>query len=98
MLTKEKIEKVKKQLSSGIPEGEIKNKLRQEGYTDEEIQKIFAPSKIDMGSWYLFFGIVFTLGGFGVLISGHGWLLLAGGIILLVYYKNENRAGDNGIK
>ena len=97
MLTKEKIDAVKKQLRSGIPEGEIKNQLQSEGYTEEEIHEMFAPSKIEMGSWYLLFGIVFTLAGFWVLIKGYGWLLLVGGIILLVCYQNEVR-GNKEIK
>ena len=64
MLTKEKITAIKKELRSGMPEGEIKNDLRNEGYTEDEIKKIFAPVNYDMRSWYLFFGIAFSIGGF----------------------------------
>ena len=51
MLTEEKIKEVKKQLRSGIPEGEIKNDLIREGFTEDEIQNLFTPHKSDMRSW-----------------------------------------------
>ena len=37
-MTKEKIAAIQKQLRSGLPEGEIKEELRKEGYTEEEIE------------------------------------------------------------
>ena len=50
MLTGEKIKQVRKQLRSGIPQGEIKNELRAGGYTEADIEKIFTPHKPDMRS------------------------------------------------
>lgn len=41
MVTEEKIKQIRKQLSKGEPEGEIKNGLREEGYTDDEIGALF---------------------------------------------------------
>ena len=41
MITEEKIKWVKGQLSKGEPEGEIKNQLRNEGYTEDEIAALF---------------------------------------------------------
>ena len=40
-MTKEKIAAIQKQLRSGLPEGEIKEELRKEGYTEEEIKQAF---------------------------------------------------------
>jgi hypothetical protein len=41
MITEEKIKQIRKQLSKGEPEGEIKNGLREEGYTDDVIGALF---------------------------------------------------------
>jgi hypothetical protein len=41
MVTEEKIKQIRRQLSKGEPEGEIKNGLRKEGYTEDEIGTLF---------------------------------------------------------
>lgn len=41
MVTEEKIKQIRRQLSKGEPEGEIKNGLRKEGYTGDEIEILF---------------------------------------------------------
>ena len=41
MITEEKIKQIRKQLSKGEPEGEIKNGLRNDGCTEEEITALF---------------------------------------------------------
>jgi hypothetical protein len=41
MITEEKIKQIRKQLSKGEPEGEIKNGLREDGYTEDEIGTLF---------------------------------------------------------
>ncbi len=41
MVTEEKIKQIRKQLSKGEPEGEIKNQLRNDGYTEDEINTLF---------------------------------------------------------
>lgn len=41
MITEEKIKQIIKQLSKGEPEGEIKNGLRSDGYTEDEITALF---------------------------------------------------------
>ena len=41
MITEEKIKQIRKQLSKGEPEGEIKNGLRKDGYTEDEITALF---------------------------------------------------------
>lgn len=69
MITEQKIAAVKKQLRSGIPQGEIKNSLLSEGFSDEDIQKIFAPHKADMSSWYFVFAVIFLIGGFFIMAA-----------------------------
>ncbi len=41
MISEEKIKQIRKQISKGEPEGEIKNLLRQDGYTEDEIGTLF---------------------------------------------------------
>jgi hypothetical protein len=41
MITEEKVKQIRKQLSKGEPEGEIKNQLRYDGYTEDEIGTLF---------------------------------------------------------
>ncbi len=41
MVTEEKLKQIRRQLSKGEPEGEIKNGLREEGYTADEIGMLF---------------------------------------------------------
>lgn len=52
MITEERIKQIRKQLSKGEPEGEIKNGLRKDGYTEEEIASLFFnlfPKKPNLG-------------------------------------------------
>jgi hypothetical protein len=41
MISEEKIKQIRKQISKGEPEGEIKNLLRKDGYTEDEIGTLF---------------------------------------------------------
>ena len=41
MIREEQIKQIRKQLSKGEPEGEIKNGLRKDGYTEDEITSLF---------------------------------------------------------
>ena len=92
MLTGEKIKQVRKQLRSGIPQGEIKNELRAGGYTEADIEKIFTPHKPDMRSWYLIFTIVFFLIGAYTLITGGSFLFLVfSAAMFSVYYVEKER-------
>ena len=55
IMNPEKIKEIKKLLRQGIPEGEIREDLKQEGYSDEDVNAVFKPHHYDMRSWYLFF-------------------------------------------
>ncbi|MEO6542364.1 MAG: hypothetical protein ABIN74_15285 [Ferruginibacter sp.] len=89
MITEEKIKQARKQLRSGIPQGEIKNDLRKEGYTDEDIDKVFVAYKPDMRSWYLFFAIVFFIAGIWLFTLS---LVAASAIMFSLYYVEWRKA------
>lgn len=92
MLTEEKIKQVRKQLRSGVPQGEIKNDLIKEGYTDEDLEKIFEPHRPDMRIWYLFFAILFFGIGFYTLITTGSFLFLVfSAAMFSVYYFEKKR-------
>lgn len=63
MIPEEKIQELRKKIKRGEPAGEIQESLLKEGYSKEDIDKVFAPHKYDMRSWYLVFGIVLLLVG-----------------------------------
>ncbi|HEX2683329.1 MAG TPA: hypothetical protein VHL77_05335 [Ferruginibacter sp.] len=87
MITEERIKKARKQLRSGIPQGEIMHELRNEGYSDEDVEQVFKLHKPDMRNWYLFFGIVFFIAG----IIFFSLILVVGSAILLSMFYAENR-------
>ena len=64
MITEEKIKETQKLLHSGVPDGELRNELTREGFSEEDISKVFVSHKPDMRSWYISFAIIFLLAGF----------------------------------
>lgn len=88
-MIKGKIGEIKKQLNRGIPEGEIKEGLKKEGYSEEEIEAAFKPHHYDMRSWYLYFGIMFSLLGVYIYFKTDGLLILILGLLLFVAYYYE---------
>jgi hypothetical protein len=94
MIPEEKIRILRYMLKNGEPEGEIREKLKQEGYTDEEIQQVFPPHKYDMRNWYLVFAVLISLLGFYILVStGSFIILLLGGLLFLAYSNELKRLG-----
>lgn len=92
MIPENKIRVIHQQLKNGEPEGEIREKLKLEGYTEEEIQQVFKPHKYDMRSWYLIFGIVISIAGlFNVNTLGGLIILLLGFYLLYSFYKETER-------
>jgi hypothetical protein len=89
LITAEKIAEIKKKTKNGCPVGELKNELINEGYTKEDIAKYFEVHKADMRSWYLFFGSVFFIIGIWVIMKYNNVLLLIAGVILLLLYFKE---------
>ncbi len=92
MITEEKIKQARRQLRKGEPQGEIKKQLIEEGYSDEDINKIFKPHNPDMRSWYLFFAVLFFLIGIYTLMANLNFLfLLFSAGMFYVYYLEINR-------
>jgi hypothetical protein len=89
MISQDKINEIRKQLKRGEPEGEIKEKLKLEGFTNEDIAAVFEPHHYDMRSWYLFFGIIVLLAGLYLFIKTSGILTLALAALLFVAYFYE---------
>jgi uncharacterized membrane-anchored protein len=84
MITEEKIKQIRKQLSKGEPEGEIKNGLRTDGYTEDEITALFFnlfPKKTGSvknsrdNKWQIFIliGACFIIAG-GSILAINTWL------------------------
>ena len=92
MITEEKVKQIKRQLRKGEPQGEIKNQWINEGYSDEDIDKIFVPHQPDMRSWYLFFAILFFLIGIYTIMANENilFLLFSTGMFY-VHYLEINR-------
>jgi hypothetical protein len=88
-MTEEKIKEIKKMLRYGVPEGEIRETLKNEGYLKNEIDTIFKPHHYDMRSWYLFFGIVVCLAGLYLFLTNGTLLIFMLGILLFVAYFYE---------
>ena len=92
MVTPEKIREVKKLLTNGVPEGEIKQDLHDQGYSKEEIDKIFTPHKYDMRSWYAVFAIILFLTGLWMLFKNGSLLILVlSGLLFYAYHKETER-------
>lgn len=92
MITEEKIKETRKKLKSGEPDGEIRNALKEEGYSEEDIDKVFVPHKPDMRSWYLFFAIVFLLAGIYTIVAySNAKLLLLSGSMFIAYFWEVNK-------
>ena len=79
MITEEKIKQIRKQLSKGEPEGEIKNGLRNDGYTEEEIGELFFnlfskktssdEVKNNKGQVFILIGACFIIGGILMVVT-----------------------------
>jgi hypothetical protein len=101
MLTEEKMKEIRQLLSKGVPEGELKNQLVSQGYTDQDIKKIFAPHKYDMRSWLLFFSIVIFFAALYFLITGTGHplvLLLLAVFLFYEYYMLNKKYKKDALK
>lgn len=90
-MTEAKISEIKRKLKKGEPEGEIKQSLKQEGYSDSEIQKAFKAHQYDMRSWYLFFGIAIILFGVYDAIMNERLLFFVLGMLLIYSYNRERK-------
>lgn len=92
MVTEEKVRLVRKKLRSGVPEGEIRNELSREGFSEEEIKIIFKPVISDMRSWYLTFAVILLLAGLYLLIIKESFfVLIFSGFLFFEYYRERKK-------
>lgn len=91
MIADGKIKELQKRLSKGEPAGELREWMIKEGYSEDDIKKVFAPAPYDMRSWYLFFGVLLILFGLYAFMQGGSLLFCVFGIGLCVQYYRENQ-------
>jgi hypothetical protein len=89
MVTKEIKIAINKKIKSGNLIGEIKSELQKQGYTMDEINSCFEKNKADMRSWYLFFGVLFSIIGIGFVMKYNSIVLLIVGVILILLFFKE---------
>lgn len=89
MISPEKKSEIKRLLKRGEPEGELRERLKQEGCSTDEIESCFEPHKYDMRSWYLVSAVLITIVGLVLLANQGNILILILGLLLFVAYFNE---------
>jgi hypothetical protein len=106
MITDEKVKKLRRQLSRGIPEGEIRETMEREGYSQEDIQIVFVAPPRDMRSWYFSFSLIFFLLGLWLIMHGGSFLFLifSAGMYFQYYREiqrlkrsNKDSASEEGL-
>jgi len=109
MIPEKKIKEIRKRLIRGFPEGEIITELRQEGYSNDDISRVFDslqnskkkhPASRDYPLWYLLsFGFVIL--GIALLSVHYLWLtryapiFIAIGIAGIVIYLIKKGQSDD---
>ena len=82
-------------LRQGVPDGEIRETLKDQGYSKEEINTVFKPHHYDMRSWYLFFGIIVCLVGLYLFLTkGTLLIFLLGTLLFVAYFYEIKRLND----
>lgn len=88
MISDEKIATVRSKLKKGFPEGELRKELREQGFSNEEINTCFDGYRYSMKNWYLFFAIV--------LLAISVWftnltITVFGAVLLSLYFAEKNK-------
>lgn len=97
MISDSNIKEIRKKVSAGVPEGEIRKELTMDGYSQDDIAKVFAPQPYDMRSWYLFFGFLVLIIGIWQLLSRGGLLILIlAGLLFWQYVREIKRLKKSG--
>ena len=92
MVTPQKIKEIKKSLRNGVPEGEIKQDLLEQGYSKDDIDKLFTPHRYDMRSWYATFAIILLIIGLWMVFKNGSLLILFLSVLLFyAYYRERER-------
>ncbi|MFI5132737.1 MAG: hypothetical protein ACHQEB_00295 [Chitinophagales bacterium] len=99
MTIEEKTREIKSLLKKGVPKAGIKESLKQEGFSQEEIDFFLKPSSKDLRFWYLLIALITLGGGIYVYIkTGFYLLLLISAFFFVTYYaeiKRINRLKKN---
>ncbi|MFT3701684.1 MAG: hypothetical protein QM802_04915 [Agriterribacter sp.] len=92
MISDEQIKEIRKRIDRGAPPGEVKEEMINNGYSEEDIAKVFAPHEYDMRSWYLIFAIILFFAGFWWFATRQSLLgFLLSGLLFFQYYKEIER-------
>lgn len=89
MISDEQIKFYQKQLKNGLPDGELKEQLKREGFTKGDIDIIFKPHHYDMRAWYLIFGVLISFFGLVIYWKTDSLLILILGLLLFIAYYFE---------
>jgi hypothetical protein len=99
MITDDKIKEVKKLLRSGVPAGEVEEELRRQGYSQEDIRKVFPAHQYDMRNWYLAFAIIIFIVGLWLFLREESLMnfivLLFSVFLFFQYFRENERAKRN---
>jgi len=89
MISEEQIQFYRKKLKQGLPDGELREQLKRDGFSKEDIEIVFKPHHYDMRAWYLVFGVLISLFGLYNYLQTGGLLILILGCLLFVacYYE-----------
>ena len=91
MISEEKVKETAKRLRKGEPAGEIKESLKAEGYSDEDIKTAFPVHQYDMSNWYFFFGTVLLLAAVYLFFRGYLWIPVLPAALFILGFKEKRR-------
>ena len=89
MISNDKLREVKKKLRDGEPEGEIREGLKKEGYSNEDIKRAFPAHHYDMRTWYLISAIILLLVGLWLFLRIKSFLFLILAALMFWQYFRE---------
>jgi len=95
MITAEKIAETEKKIKNGYPVGEIREQLRKEGYSEEDIKSCFKVHTYDMRLWYLLSAVLLFIWGIWDLIVSQGFLILILSALMFYMYSREKKRIDH---
>ena len=92
MISEEQIQFYRKKLKQGMPEGELREQLKRDGFSKEDINIVFKPHDYDMRTWYFVFAVLITLFGiYNYLKTGGLLILILGSLLFVAYYYEIKR-------
>lgn len=96
MITDEKIREAKRKIRSGVPAGEVKEELLRDGYSEQDLTKVFVTHRYDMRTWYFVSAIVALLLGVYVFLKNGSLLLpILSALLFAQYVREESRVKNS---